>query len=112
MLALFGVLRGVEGTIRLDGQPYTATSPAARQVAGLRHRAGARGPQDRGAAAADGDRATISASPPWAARASWAIVDAGAEDRAVEEMIRRLHIKLGDAGDPSARCRAATSRRW
>ena len=28
MLALFGVLRGVEGTIRLGGEPYTATSPA------------------------------------------------------------------------------------
>src|SRR6478735_2449436 len=28
MLALFGVLRGVEGTIRLGGEPYTPTGPA------------------------------------------------------------------------------------
>ena len=41
------------------------------------------------------------------------VVDREAEDKAVEEMIRRLRIKLGDpARSRWARCRAATSRRW
>ena len=28
MLALFGVLRGIEGTVRVDGEPYLTSSPA------------------------------------------------------------------------------------
>ena len=98
MLALFGVLRGVEGTIRLGGEPYTATSPAHAKSAAC------------GIALVPEDRKTEGLLLPMAIRDNLSlaaldslgragIVDAGAEDRAVEEMVRRLHIKLGDAGD-------------
>ncbi len=98
MLALFGVLRGVEGTIRLGGEPYTATSPAHAKSAAC------------GMALVPEDRKTEGLLLPMAIRDNLSlaaldslgragIVDAGAEGRAVEEMVRRLHIKLGDAGD-------------
>ena len=78
MLALFGVLRGVEGTVRLEGEPYRV-EPGPCQVAGLRHGAGARGPQDRGPAAADGGARQSQPRRPGPARPA-GIVDRAAED--------------------------------
>ena len=58
LLALFGVLRGVAGASRSTAG--REVRPAARGGQNRhRHRAGARGPQDRRADAADVDRATI-----------------------------------------------------
>jgi ribose transport system ATP-binding protein len=99
MLALFGVLRGVEGRITLDGQGYEATGPAHAKSPAC------------GMALVPEDRKTEGLLLPMAVRDNLSlaalgslgrmgIVDRGAEDRAVEEMIRRLRIKLGDPADP------------
>jgi ribose transport system ATP-binding protein len=98
MLALFGVLRGVEGRVTLEGRPYTASSPAHAKSAAC------------GIALVPEDRKTEGLLLPMAVRDNLSlaaldalgrlgIVDRGAEDRAVDEMIRRLRIKLGDPGD-------------
>jgi ribose transport system ATP-binding protein len=98
MLALFGVLRGVEGTIRLAGEPYTATSPAHAKSAAC------------GIALVPEDRKTEGLLLPMAVRdnlslaalgglGSLGIVDRDAENKAIDEMVRRLRIKIGDPGD-------------
>ena len=98
MLALFGVLRGVEGEITLEGRPYHATSPAHAKSSTC------------GMALVPEDRKTEGLLLPMAVRDNltlaalgglgrMGIVDGGAEDKAVDEMIRRLRIKLGDPGD-------------
>ena len=98
MLALFGVLRGVEGQVTLEGRPYRATSPAHAKSAAC------------GMALVPEDRKTEGLLLPMAVRdnlslaalgglGSLGVVDRGAEDKAVDEMVRRLHIKLGDPGD-------------
>ena len=99
MLALFGVLRGVEGTRAGRRPALFDLEPGPRQGAGLRHGARARGSQDRGAAAADGVRDNLSLAA-LGQLGRLGVVDRGAEDRAVDEMIRRLHIKLGEPTDP------------
>ena len=55
LLALFGVLRGLGGEVTIDGKDALCRSPAAAKR-GRRHGADPRGPQDRGADAADVDR--------------------------------------------------------
>lgn len=98
MLALFGVLRGVEGTIRLAGEAYAPTGPARAKSPAC------------GMALVPEDRKTEGLLLPMAIRDNLSlaalgalgrlgIVDADAEGRAVAEMIRRLHVKLGDPGD-------------
>ena len=71
MLALFGVLRGVEGNVRLDGQPYR---PAARPMPSRRPAAWRWCPRTARprACCCRWRSATISASRPSAARAGWA----------------------------------------
>ena len=99
MLALFGVLRGVEGTVRLEGRPYSVSSPAHAKspVCGM--------------ALVPEDRKTEGLLLPMAVRDNLSlaalgrlgrlgIVDRPEEDRAVDEMIRRLHIRLGEPTDP------------
>ena len=99
MLALFGVLRGIEGTVRVDGEPYLTSSPAHAKAPAC------------GMALVPEDRKTEGLLLPMAVRdnlslaalgqlAKLGIVDRAAEDRAVDEMIRRLHIKLGNPADP------------
>ena len=99
MLALFGVLRGVEGKITLDGQGYEATGPAHAKSPAC------------GMALVPEDRKTEGLLLPMAVRDNLClaalgslgrlgVVDRAAEDRAVDEMIRRLRIKLGDPADP------------
>ena len=99
MLALFGVLRGVEGRVMLDGQAYEAKGPAHAKSAAC------------GMALVPEDRKTEGLLLPMAVRDNLTlaalgglgrlgVVDQEAEERAVEEMIRRLRIKVGDPGDP------------
>ena len=71
MLALFGVLRGVEGTVRARWRALPDVEPGPRQGAGLRHGAGARGPQDRGPAPAHGGARQSQPRRAWPARPSW-----------------------------------------
>ena len=60
LLALFGVLRGVSGEIRIDGRPVAPSSPRAAKVDDGRHGADPRGPQDGRADAADVVRDNLS----------------------------------------------------
>jgi ribose transport system ATP-binding protein len=99
LLALFGVLKGVRGTVTMDGAPLRAPSPAAAKAASL-----ALIPEDRkteglmlGMSVADNliaaslDR--VSAGP---------FLNAAAADRAVAEAVRDMRIKIGAPEDPVA----------
>ena len=99
MLALFGVLRGVEGKVQIDGASYAPSSPAHAKSSAC------------GMALVPEDRKTEGLLLPMAVRDNLSlaalarlsrlgIVDATGEDRAVDEMIRRLHIRLGQPMDP------------
>lgn len=99
MLALFGVLRGVEGSIHIGGAPYVPSSPAHARSAAC------------GMALVPEDRKTEGLLLPMAIRDNLSlaalagmgrlgIVDGGQERRVVDEMVKRLHIKIGDADDP------------
>ena len=99
MLALFGVLRGIEGRISLDGIPYQPTGPAHAKSPAC------------GMALVPEDRKTEGLLLPMAIRDNLSlaalgslgrlgVVDRGAEDRAIDEMIRRLRIKLDNPADP------------
>ncbi len=99
LLALFGVLRGVRGTVTVEGQPIAASSPRAAKSGRARM---ALVPDDRKSeglilsmsiadnlAMASLDR--LSHGP---------FVDAGRVRATVERAIEQLRIKIGDAGDP------------
>jgi ribose transport system ATP-binding protein len=99
LLALFGVLSGVTGTVRLDGREVRPTSPAAAKGAGVRM---ALIPEDR---KTEGLLLPMSVSSnlslaalPGLSRGG--IVDGAAEAAAVEAMVRQLRIKIGDPADP------------
>jgi ribose transport system ATP-binding protein len=98
MLALFGVLRGVEGSIKVEGAPLKAGSPAAAKRAGS------------GLALIPEDRKTEGLLLPMAIRDNLSlaalpdlgrlgVVDRAAEGKAVRGMIDRLRIKIGDSAD-------------
>ena len=53
LLALFGVLRGVSGEMRVAGRARLAFEPPRGEIAGSRHGAHPRGPQDGRADVAD-----------------------------------------------------------
>jgi ribose transport system ATP-binding protein len=99
LLALFGVLRGLTGTIRLDGKPVALPSPAAAKA---RARAIALIPEDRkteglmlamsvadNLVAASYDRIT-----------SGPFIDRDKQQDAVAAAIRRLAIRVGSPEDP------------
>ena len=99
MLALFGVLRGVDGKVTLEGSPYQPSGPAHAKSPAC------------GMALVPEDRKTEGLLLPMAIRDNLSlaalaslgrmgVIDGGAEERAVDEMIRRLRIKLGDPADP------------
>jgi ribose transport system ATP-binding protein len=101
MLALFGVLGGVEGTMRVDGRPFLPPSPAAAKESAT------------GIALIPEDRKTEGLLLPMAIRDNLSlaalprlsrlgVVDRGEEQRAVAAMIERLRIKIGDPDDPVA----------
>ncbi|MEK0084662.1 sugar ABC transporter ATP-binding protein [Benzoatithermus flavus] len=101
MLALFGVLRGLSGTIRLEGRELALTGPAQAKspACGM-----ALVPEDRkteGLLLPMTVRDNLSlAALPRLSRAG--VVDRDRENEAVAAMIRRLRIKLGDPADPVA----------
>ncbi|KAA2236046.1 sugar ABC transporter ATP-binding protein [Salinarimonas soli] len=97
LLALFGVLKGVTGTVSVEGRPHRPGSPADARRAALalipedRKTEGLMLPMSVGdnLVAASFDR--IAAGP---------FIDADRQRRAIDEAIRRLQIKVGDPGDP------------
>ena len=100
LLALFGVLRGVSGEIRVAGRVGLSFEPACGQIAAGRHGADPRGPQDRGADAADvGQREPLlrRARPPVARRNH----RPRPRGTAVAEMIDLLAIRSGRADIPA-----------
>jgi ribose transport system ATP-binding protein len=101
LLALFGVLRGLDGEIRIDGRPVHLTSPA-----GAKHpRVGmALIPEDR---KTEGLMLPMSVADNIGMAAlgsltSGPFVDAAKEKVAIERVVEKLRIKIGDVGDPVA----------
>jgi ribose transport system ATP-binding protein len=100
-LALFGVLRGVTGEVRVDGRPVRTRDPRAAKG---RAQGIALVPEDR---KIDGlllpmsvnDNLSLAALDRFS-RAG--VLVAAAERQAVAGMVRRLAIKVGDADDPVA----------
>jgi ribose transport system ATP-binding protein len=101
LLALFGVLRGVGGTIRIDGKVARITSPRRAKAAGYDM---ALIPEDRkseGLMLPMSVRDNISmASISQLTRGI--VVDRGRERVRVDAMIAKLSIKAGDVDDPVA----------
>jgi ribose transport system ATP-binding protein len=99
LLALFGVLRGVEGEVRIDGRPVRIGSP--REAKSKRI----------GMALIPEDRKTEGLMLPMSvgenlgmaalgALSNGIVVDRGRERAAIEAMVEKLRIKVGDVGDP------------
>jgi ribose transport system ATP-binding protein len=101
LLALFGVLRGVGGRVRVNGRPVRITSPQKAKSAGLDM---ALIPEDR---KGEGLMLPMSVSDNISMASigqltRGIVVDRDAEERRVEEIVRRLAIKVGDLGDAAA----------
>ncbi len=101
LLALFGVLRGVEGEILINGEPVAIKSPARAKTDAI------------GMALIPEDRKTEGLMLPMSIAdnlgmaalsqlTSGIFVDGGRERQAIRGMIDKLRIKIGDAGDPVA----------
>ncbi len=101
LLALFGVLKGVEGTVEIDGRPRHVASPAAAKAPAL------------GMALIPEDRKTeglmlpmsIADNMSLAALSSMRrglVIDRAAEDKRIAEAVDRLRIKVGRLDDPVA----------
>ncbi len=99
LLALFGVLKGMRGEIRVDGQPVELAGPIDAKRAGP------------GIALIPEDRKTEGLMLPMSIRdnlgmaslrklAPRFVIDAAAEDRAVEVMVRQLQIKVNQLDNP------------
>jgi ribose transport system ATP-binding protein len=101
LLALFGVLRGVGGTIRIDDRPVRITSPRKAKSTGYDM---ALIPEDRkseGLMLPMSVRDNISmASVSQLTRGI--VVDRAREKTRVDAMIEKLMIRAGDVGDPVA----------
>ena len=99
LLALFGVLRGVTGTVTIDGRHLHLGSPKAAKSAGI-----ALVPEDRKTEGlmlpmSIADNLTIASL---AAVSTGPFVDRAKESAAVQRSIARLQIKLGAPGDAVA----------
>jgi ribose transport system ATP-binding protein len=98
LLALFGVLRGVRGTVTLDGQPMVASSPRAAKSGRARM---ALVPEDR---KSEGLILSMSIADNIAMASldrlsHGTFIDAGRTRRAVDRAIEQLRIKIGSTGD-------------
>jgi ribose transport system ATP-binding protein len=98
LLALFGVLRGVRGTVTLDGQPMVASSPRAAKSGRARM---ALVPEDR---KSEGLILSMSIADNIAMASldrlsHGTFIDAGGTRRAVDRAIEQLRIKIGSTGD-------------
>jgi ribose transport system ATP-binding protein len=101
LLALFGVLRGVEGTVSVDGRPTRLGSPTAatRPNVGM-----ALIPEDRKTEGlmlpmSIGDNISITALN---GVTRGLLIDRSAEAARIKQMIEKLQIKIGSVGDPVA----------
>ena len=102
LLALFGVLRGVSGTITIDGAPVRIGSPRSAKSSRV------------GMALIPEDRKTEGLMLPMSVRDNLSMaslskltkygiaVDRAAEDARIQAMIDKLSIKVGDLSDPVA----------
>ncbi|MGH6959604.1 MAG: sugar ABC transporter ATP-binding protein, partial [Dongiaceae bacterium] len=101
LLALFGVLRGVSGNVRIDGQPVRIGSP--------RHAKSA----DVGMGLIPEDRKTEGLMLPMSVRDNISmaaisklskrlVVDRAAENSHIAAMVQKLQIKIGSGHDPVA----------
>ena len=101
LLALFGVLRGTSGEVRVDGRPVALASPADAKAA------------RNGIALIPEDRKTEGLMLPMSVRENLSfaslgrvsrggVIDRGAERRAVDEMVQLLAIKAADLDVPVA----------
>jgi len=101
LLALFGVLRGVGGTVRIDGRPVRITSPRKAKSAGY------------DMALIPEDRKSEGLMLPMSVRDNIAmasigqltrgiVVDRARERTRIEAMIKKLSIRAGDVDDPVA----------
>ena len=101
LLALFGVLRGVSGTVEIDGKPVHVTSPAQAKSAAV------------GMALIPEDRKTegLMLPMPVADNISMAalgamtrgvVIDRAEEARRTDEMVQKLKIKVGKLANPVA----------
>lgn len=97
LLALFGVLKGVEGEIRLRDKPFSPGSPAACKEIGL-----ALIPEDR---KTEGLMLNLSIRdnlllPNYAAVSHGPLIDSRKADDAVRDGVTRLQIKAGETANP------------
>ena len=101
LLALFGVLRGVEGSVAIKGRPRRISSPAAAKRG---RRSMALIPEDR---KSEGLMLEMSVSDNLSLAAlnrfaTGPFIGRAAERASVEAMIAKLRIRLGDPDDPAA----------
>ncbi len=101
LLALFGVLRGVEGTVKIDGKDTHISSPKQAKS------------EDIGMALIPEDRKTEGLMLPMSVRDNISIVsldqftrglsvDKNLEDKKIAEMVKKMAIKVGSVDDPVA----------
>jgi ribose transport system ATP-binding protein len=101
LLALFGVLRGTQGEVRIDGKPVHLTSPA---QAKSRRIGMALIPEDR---KTEGLMLPMSIAENLGMAAlgslsSGPFIDRAKEQAAIERMVEKLKIKVGDINNPVA----------
>ncbi len=101
LLALFGVLRGVSGSIKVNGAPVAIGSPAAAKRP---ENAIALIPEDRKTEGlllpmSVAENITIAALP-WLTKGL--VIDRSAEAEKIREMVARMQIKVGDLDAPVA----------
>ena len=112
LLALFGVLRGCTGEVLIDGQPVNRQEPGACALGQDRHGADPRGPQDRRTDAADDG-----AREPLLRRHGQGVQPRHHRPRRRKTGCSTRWSSCSASARPgwisrSARCPAATSRRW
>jgi ribose transport system ATP-binding protein len=101
LLALFGVLRGLEGEIRIEGRPISIRSPAQAKGKAI------------GMALIPEDRKTEGLMLPMSVADNLGLaalgsltnglfVDRAREQAAIDAMVQKLHIKVGSLADPVA----------
>ncbi len=101
LLALFGVLKGVDGSITINGKPVAIGSPAKAKSNSI------------GMALIPEDRKTEGLMLPMSVAdnlgmaalgqlSTGLFVDRGREMQAVDDMVKKLQIKVGELGDPVA----------
>jgi ribose transport system ATP-binding protein len=101
LLALFGVLRSVDGEIRIDGRAVTINGPSAVKASGIDM---ALIPEDRKTEGlmlpmSIGENLSMAAL---GSLANGPLIDRGRETDAIRAMIDKLRIKIGSTGDAVA----------